>query len=120
VSGGHPLGGRAARWFNLVVSRYMAPFHIAMSVVLVLCAIGALASGWLWSSPGSLALSILLGYWVTLVVMFVAAALLVLLAVRAFSGNASAFIRRSWLGLVNGGLSLAAYVLVFGQGAFHK
>jgi hypothetical protein len=98
----------------------MAPLHIAVSVILVLCAISALVSGWLWSWPGSLALSILVGYWVTLFAMFVAAALAVLLGVRAFSGGASALIRRSWLGLVNGALSAAAYALVIGQGGFHK
>jgi len=98
----------------------MAPLHIAVSVILVLCAFGALASGWLWSWPGSLALSMVLGYWATIFAMFVAFVLVVLLGARAYSGDASALLRRSWLGLVDGALSVAAYVLVIGQAPFHK
>ena len=90
----------------------MAPLHIVISALLVLCAALAAVSAWVWSFPGLLALSVVAGYWVTIFAIIVAIGLLVLLGVRAFSGTARALLYRSWLGLVNGVMSVVAYLLL--------
>ena len=98
----------------------MARLHIAISVGLVLSAIGAFGGLAGWSPPEYVGLSIYIGYWFALFAVVVALINLILLGVRAFSGQARETLRRSWLSLVNGGVSVAVSVLLAAQIAVQR
>jgi hypothetical protein len=93
----------------------MHPAHIAVTVFLGLCGLGAVLalSG---AAPHLLGISFYLGWFATVGAMLIAAGLAGVLAERAWKGTARAFLRRSWLGLANGVASLMSWAWVIAYG----
>ena len=91
----------------------MQPTHIAVSVACLLSGLSALA-GYLLPSPGLLGAGVYFGYWATLGAMLISVFLVGVLIDRARVGAGRLFIRRSWLGLVNGAVALVFWVWVIG------
>ena len=87
----------------------MDRFHFVVTAAFVLCGVGVLI-GLVWNMPGLTALSVVLGWALSLTAVAVAAVLIILLAYRSLSGTARPLLRRSWLGLVNAVLAVGFWV----------
>ena len=94
----------------------MHPGHIAVSAVCLLCGLSAVV-GYLVPSPGLLGSGVFFGYWATLAAIVIAIFVAGLLLDRARKGQAQPFIRRSWLGLANGGVALMFWLWVIAYGS---
>jgi len=88
----------------------MAKLHIFVAAALILCAAIGLV-GFKLKYPAFIALFSVAGWLVSAVAITVAAFLVVLLAIRSFTGTAGVLLRRSWLGLVNGAAALGFWVI---------
>jgi len=83
----------------------MAPFHLAVTLALAACGVGALV-GSIQQNGSLLWLSYFTGYWVTLAAMAIGFVLVIVLTYRAFLSNARSMFSRSWLGVANGIVAL--------------
>lgn len=86
----------------------MHPGHITISALMLLSAAGLLA-GLHYQQPGLVALGTMAGWLFSVVAIVVGFVVIVLIAVRAYSGKAMPLLRQSWLGVLNG----FAAILVF-------
>jgi hypothetical protein len=98
----HPVCCRAPHNSTLAG---MHGFHIAMTVAMALCGIGALV-GMYGPVPGLLVTSFYFGLWTLMIAIVVAATLGLILIVRAMNKQARLFLARTWLGLANGTVAL--------------
>ena len=83
----------------------MHAFHIAVTVAMALCGIGALV-GMYWPVPILLPISFYFGLWVLMIAIVIAVTLALVLIVRAVNKKARPFLVRTWLGLANGAVAL--------------
>jgi hypothetical protein len=93
----------------------MAPFHIAMSAVLIASVI-CLAIGLRGGISEVVAASVLIGYWFTAVAVIVGIRTIVVSIIRRSSPGVGAYLKRSWLAVVNGVASGLFYGVVVAQG----
>jgi hypothetical protein len=84
----------------------MHALHIAVTVGMALCGIGALV-GMYGPAPYLLPISFYLGLWVLVAAILIAATLALILIVRAVNKEGAAFLTRTWVGLANGVVALA-------------
>jgi hypothetical protein len=95
----------------------MHPAHVAVSVVCLACGLSVVAA-YLDPSYGSLGgLGVFFGYWATLAAIVIGVLVAGVLFERARDGKARAFVRKSWLGLVNGAVALTFRVWVIARGS---
>jgi hypothetical protein len=87
----------------------MARLHFGVTAGLALCAAGAYA-GLFLHQQGLTALSVVLGWLLSVCAVAMAFVLVILLAFRSLSGSARPLFMRSWLGLVNGALAVSFWV----------
>jgi hypothetical protein len=83
----------------------MHAFHVAVTVAMAMCGIGALIAIY-WPVPNLLALSFYLGLWALMAAIIIALMLALILIVRAVNKEAKPFLRRTWLGLANGTIAV--------------
>jgi len=79
--------------------------HIAVTAAMAVCGLGALIAIY-GRMPQLLGISFYLGLWVLIAAMIIALALTLVLAVCAAKKQARPFLKRAWLGLVNGAVAL--------------
>jgi hypothetical protein len=101
--------GASGRPLNFTVSCHVDRFHFVVTTALALCGAGLLI-GLVWKWPSLTALSVVLGWALSSAAVAIAAVLIIILGYRSFSGTAGPLLRRSWLGLVNGALSVGFWV----------
>lgn len=87
----------------------MNPLHVTLSALNLLCLAAALV-GITAHIPSALAFGVFVGYFANLLAVVVAIGVVILLAVRAWSGRWRRLFESSWLGLVNGAVVLLAWV----------
>ena len=91
------------------VSWHMHAAHIAMTVFMSLCGLGALLA-LAGTAPKLIGISFFMGWWATVGAVLVAIVLGVILAHRISQGKGWSFIRHSWLGFANGAVALVFWV----------
>jgi len=88
---------RCKFWIKLVA---IGMLHVVVAAALILCAAFGII-GFEMTQPAFIGLFVVAGYLVSVVAITIAAFLIVLVAIRSFTGTAAPLLRRSWLGLLN-------------------